>query len=114
MQLTFYQIDAFTGTLFCGNPAAVVILEKWIDKEQMQNIATENNLSETAFVCRDGDEYLIRYFTPLVEVPLCGLATLASAFVLFNITKETNKEIVFKTFQNEKLFIILRGQLVFD
>jgi PhzF family phenazine biosynthesis protein len=112
MQLTLYQIDAFTNTLFRGNPAAVVILEKWIDKELMQNIAAENNLSETAFVCRNGDQYSIRYFTPVVEVPLCGHATLASAFVLFNIAKEANSEIVFETSQNEKLFINRVGKYI--
>jgi PhzF family phenazine biosynthesis protein len=105
MQLTLYQIDAFTDTLFRGNPAAVVILNQWIDEKLMQNIASENNLSETAFICKDGEKYAIRYFTPLVEVPLCGHATLASAFVLFNITKDAGEKIVFETFQNEKLYI---------
>ncbi|MCF8360994.1 MAG: PhzF family phenazine biosynthesis protein [Prolixibacteraceae bacterium] len=112
MQLTLYQIDAFTDTLFRGNPAAVIILEKWIDEKLMQNIAAENNLSETAFVCKDGEKYAIRYFTPLIEVPLCGHATLASAFVLFNITKDAAEKIVFETYHSEKLYIKHVGKYI--
>lgn len=85
--LPIYQIDAFTDVLFAGNPAAVVPLSDWLPDDVMQKIAMENNLSETAFfVPCDGDEanFLIRWFTPTVEVPLCGHATLASAFVIFN------------------------------
>ena len=89
MSLTIYQIDAFTDKLFGGNPAAVIPLENWIDEKLMQKIALENNLSETAFfvpaVNSDGADFEIRWFTPTVEINLCGHATLASAFVLFNI-----------------------------
>lgn len=78
-----YQIDAFTENLFAGNPAAVCPLDKWIDDGIMQKIAMENNLAETVFYVKAGDRYEIRWFTPSVEVDLCGHATLASAFVLF-------------------------------
>jgi PhzF family phenazine biosynthesis protein len=82
--MKMYQVDAFTQQLFKGNPAAVLVLDEWLDSELMQNIALENNLAETAFVKRIDDEnYQIRWFTPKVEVDFCGHATLASAFVLF-------------------------------
>ena len=84
MTLPIYQVDAFTSKLFKGNPAAVILLENWIDDETMQNIAAENNLAETAFLVKEKDHYQIRWMTPTVEVPLCGHATLASAFVIFN------------------------------
>lgn len=79
-----YQVDAFTDKLFMGNPAAVCPLSKWIDEKIMQKIAMENNLAETAFIVKRDEQYEIRWFTPKVEVDLCGHATLASAFVLFN------------------------------
>jgi PhzF family phenazine biosynthesis protein len=85
--LPIYQIDAFTDVLFAGNPAAVVPLSDWLPDDVLQKIAMENNLSETAFFvpCAGDDaDFHIRWFTPTVEVPLCGHATLASAFVIFN------------------------------
>lgn len=82
-RLTLYQIDAFTDTVFGGNPAAVVPLEVWLPDAQMQAIAAENNLAETAFFVPEPGGYKLRWFTPACEVPLCGHATLASAFVLF-------------------------------
>ncbi|MFS4466381.1 PhzF family phenazine biosynthesis protein [Maribacter sp. 2210JD10-5] len=84
MKQKIYQIDAFTDHVFSGNPAAVCILENWISDKLMQNIAAENNLAETAFAVKDNDCYTLRWFTPEVEVDLCGHATLAAAFVLFN------------------------------
>ncbi|MHC1708026.1 MAG: PhzF family phenazine biosynthesis protein [Bacteroidales bacterium] len=84
MNLKIYQVDAFTSNLFGGNPAAVCPLEQWIPDELMQSIAMENNLSETAFFVKEGMAYHIRWFTPKVEVRLCGHATLASSHVLFN------------------------------
>lgn len=84
---TIYQVDAFTDTLFGGNPAAVIPLSRWIDDALMQRIAMENNLSETVFFVPSNSaehDYEIRWFTPAVEINLCGHATLASAFVLFN------------------------------
>lgn len=83
MKQKVYQIDAFTDKVFSGNPAAVCILDRWLDEGLMQRIAMENNLAETAFVVRDGAQYQIRWFTPETEVDLCGHATLASAYVLF-------------------------------
>lgn len=77
-------MDAFSDSLFSGNPAAVCPLDEWLPDELMQQIASENNLAETAFFVRQEDGYQIRWFTPLVEVDLCGHATLASAHVLFN------------------------------
>ena len=85
MSIPIYQVDAFTTKLFGGNPAAVCLLEQWLPEETMQNIAMENNLSETAFLVSKQDLYEIRWFTPAVEVRLCGHATLASAFVLFEL-----------------------------
>ena len=100
MQLTIYQIDAFTNKLFGGNPAAVVPLQHWLDTELMQTIAIENNLSETVYfipsTTPDAD-YDIRWFTPAVEVNLCGHATLATAYVLFNILGYNKPDIRFNS-----------------
>ena len=84
MRQKIYQIDAFTSQTFGGNPAAVCILDSWFSPELMQKIAQENNLAETAFAVKKDDQYDIRWFTPEVEVDLCGHATLATAFVLFH------------------------------
>ncbi|WP_281541941.1 PhzF family phenazine biosynthesis protein [Maribacter aestuarii] len=84
MKQKIYQIDAFTDTVFGGNPAAVCILEAWLPDSLMQQIAAENNLAETAFAVPHGNDYELRWFTPELEVDLCGHATLATAFVLFN------------------------------
>lgn len=83
MKLTLYQVDAFTNKLFGGNPAAVVPLDKWIDDTLMQQIAMENNLAETVFFVPEKEGYHIRWFTPELEIDLCGHATLASAYVLY-------------------------------
>src|SRR5512136_601343 len=83
MELPIFQVDAFTGRLFGGNPAAVVILEAWLPDATMQSIAAENNLAETAFVVPGGEESGLRWFTPTVEVDLCGHATLAAAHALW-------------------------------
>jgi PhzF family phenazine biosynthesis protein len=94
--MTLYQIDAFTDTLFAGNPAAVIPLEKWIDDSLMQKLAMENNLAETVFFVPSKDgEYDIRWFTPAAEINLCGHATLASAYVLFNILGYKKPSITF-------------------
>jgi PhzF family phenazine biosynthesis protein len=97
MRLKLYQIDAFTDTVFRGNPAAVVPLQAWLPDETMQRIAAENNLAETAFFVPEGDAYRLRWFTPMNEVNFCGHATLASAFVLFNELGFVGPEIVFET-----------------
>ncbi|HJW29666.1 MAG TPA: PhzF family phenazine biosynthesis protein [Saprospiraceae bacterium] len=81
--MVLYQIDAFTDKLFGGNPAGVISLESWPTEALMQSIASENNLAETAFVVPEGDDFRIRWFTPTVEVDLCGHATLAAAFVMY-------------------------------
>jgi PhzF family phenazine biosynthesis protein len=84
MQIDIYQVDAFASRPFEGNPAAVCPLDAWLPDSLMQSIASENNLSETAFFVPEGDGYAIRWFTPLAEVDLCGHATLASAWVIFH------------------------------
>jgi PhzF family phenazine biosynthesis protein len=82
MQLPIYQVDAFASAPFRGNPAAVVPLTEWLPDETMQAIAEENNLAETAFYVLNGSRYHLRWFTPAVEVDLCGHATLATAAVI--------------------------------
>lgn len=82
--MKLYVVDAFTNKLFGGNPAGVCVLDSWPEEKLMQQIAFENNIAETAFVVREHDNYRIRWFTPAVEVDLCGHATLAAAHVLFN------------------------------
>ena len=83
MELQIYQVDAFSESVFTGNPAGVMLLEKNLPSEKMQKIANEMNLSETAFVKTSSKPFQIRFFTPTVEIPLCGHATLASAHILF-------------------------------
>ena len=95
-KLPIYQVDAFTDELFAGNPAAVVPLEEWLSGEQMQAIAAENNLSETAFFVKNGEEYNLRWFTPAVEVDFCGHATLATAHILFSELKQKGS-LIFNT-----------------
>jgi len=101
MKLPIYQVDAFTNQLFRGNPAAVCPLETWLPDDLLQNIALENNLSETAFYVDNGNRYHLRWFTPLVEVDLCGHATLATAFVIFHLNKENRGPIYFDTLSGE-------------
>jgi len=98
MKIPLYQVDAFTGKIFRGNPAAVCILEAWLDEKVLQGIAAENNLSETAFLVRlSQGRYGLRWFTPAVEVDLCGHATLASAFVIFSFVDSGLTAIDFET-----------------
>ena len=97
MDIPLYQIDAFTDRPFAGNPAAVCPLDRWLPGETMQAIAAENNLSETAFFIREGADYALRWFTPAVEVDLCGHATLASAYVIFEHLEPGRSEIRFDT-----------------
>ncbi len=92
-----FQVDAFTERLFGGNPAAVCLIDAWLPEDLMQRIAAENNLAETAFIVPAGRGYDIRWFTPAVEVDLCGHATLASAHVLFNYVGHKDPEIVFSS-----------------
>lgn len=104
-QLKLYQVDAFAEQAFSGNPAAVVVLSEWLDVALMQNIALENNLSETAFIIPEQEFYHIRYFTPLIEVELCGHATLASAFVVFNFLEIGTQKVCFRTQNRGDLYI---------
>jgi PhzF family phenazine biosynthesis protein len=100
--IPIYQIDAFAGATFRGNPAAVCPLDRWLNDDALQAIAAENNLSETAFYVRRGDRYDLRWFTPTVEVNLCGHATVASAFVILEIRRETeSSRIVFDSKSGE-------------
>lgn len=97
MRLKQYVVDAFADTVFKGNPAAVCILEKWLPDVLMQNIAKENNLSETAFAVKNGAEYELRWFTPGGEIDLCGHATLGTAFVLLYFVETECNSILFQT-----------------
>lgn len=100
MKLTLYHIDAFTNKIFSGNPAAVIPLTEWIDDSLMQKLAFENNLSETAFICSSLNkefDFEIRWFTPKIEINLCGHATLASAYVVFNYFNFDKPEIKFNS-----------------
>ncbi len=97
MKLTLYQVDAFTDKIFGGNPAAVCPLEAWLPDRLLQQIAAENNLAETAFYVKKSDHYALRWFTPTVEVDLCGHATLAAAFVLYEVEGYSATELAFET-----------------
>src|SRR5689334_24436993 len=97
MRTSIFQVDAFTTRRFGGNPAAVMLLAEFPSDELMQAIAAENNLPETAFLVRDGVDYRLRWFTPKVEVPLCGHATLASAAVVMERLEPMRREVVFDT-----------------
>jgi predicted PhzF superfamily epimerase YddE/YHI9 len=97
VKIPFFQIDAFTSTRFTGNPAAVCVLGEWLADERLQAIARENNLSETAFLVRGGSGFRLRWFTPTVEVDLCGHATLASAFAVFKELEPASSQVSFDT-----------------
>lgn len=92
-----YTVDAFTEKVFAGNPAAVCILDKWLPDDIMQNIAIENNLSETAFAVKENEKYHLRWFTPGGEVKLCGHATLATAYVITRFIEPARQKICFDT-----------------
>jgi len=100
-----YQVDAFTETLFGGNPAAVCPLNKWLDDNLLQKIAMENNLAETAFYVKQDNQYEIRWFTPCIEVDLCGHATLAAAYVLFYHENHKEDYIQFYSPRSAKLVV---------
>jgi PhzF family phenazine biosynthesis protein len=95
--IPYFHVDAFTSQVFQGNPAGVCPLEQWLDDSILQKIAAENNLSETAFFVHQKDHYDLRWFSPKTEIDLCGHATLASAFVLFNQLGVTSKRVSFST-----------------
>ena len=112
MKLKIFQVDAFTSELFHGNPAAVVPLEAWLPDETMQSIALENNLSETAFFVREADGYGLRWFTPTFEIDLCGHATLASAFVIFECLKAETDKINFRSDKSGDLSVEKNGNIL--
>src|SRR5438270_99901 len=111
MDLPIYQVEAFSRSVFSGNPAAVCPLENWLGDEMMQAIAAENNLAETAFFVRNGGSFDLRWFTPVCEVDLCGHATLASAHVLFEELKEPGDTVRFQTKSGE-LVVRRQGELL--
>jgi len=101
MELSIFQVDAFSSKVFGGNPAAVVPLQSWLSDATLQSIALENNLAETAYFVQVGDSYHLRWFTPAVEMDLCGHATLASAWVLFHRLGYSQERICFDTKSGE-------------
>ncbi|MCE3294497.1 MAG: isomerase [Crocinitomicaceae bacterium] len=110
--MKIYQVDAFTDKLFGGNPAAVCPLDHWPADSLLQQIAMENNLAETAFYIKQGDQYEIRWFTPAVEVDLCGHATLAAAYVLFHHEGHSGNEIHFHSHRSGKLSVTKQDDLL--
>ncbi len=111
MNIPIYQIDAFSNRVFAGNPAAVCPLEEWLEDSVLQAIAQENNLSETAFFVTEENGYHIRWFTPVAEVDLCGHATLATAFVIFNYLEPSLSEVNF-TSRSGRLTVVRENELL--
>lgn len=112
MNQKIYQVDAFTNQIFGGNSAAVCPLEQWLSDDIMQKIAMENNLAETAFYVKKGEQYEIRWFTPAIEVDLCGHATLATAFILFNYEEYLGDTIHFHSPRSGSLTVTRNGDLL--
>jgi predicted PhzF superfamily epimerase YddE/YHI9 len=112
MRLQIYQVDAFTDSLFGGNPAAVCPLETWLPEKTMQAIAAENNLAETAFFVREGRDYALRWFTPTVEVDLCGHATLAAGQIVFRFIEPERDSVSFRTMNAGALVVSRRGDML--
>jgi PhzF family phenazine biosynthesis protein len=114
LKIPIYQIDAFTSRVFAGNPAAVCTLEEWPEDSILQAIAQENNLSETAFFVPKQDGYHIRWFTPVAEVDLCGHATLAAAYVIFNYLETSRTEVSFQSNSGRLTVIQEQGLISMD
>lgn len=112
MAQRIYQVDAFAEELFSGNPAAVCPLDEWLSDDILQNIAAENNLAETAFFVKEDDQYQLRWFTPTVEVDLCGHATLAAAYVLFHHENFAGDKISFFSPRSGALSVSKEGELL--
>jgi len=110
--IPIFQVDAFTVGPFTGNPAAVCVPDEWLPDDVMQRIAAENNLAETAFIIPDGNDWKIRWFTPLVEVDLCGHATLASGYVVLNQLKPGSKNVIFHSLHRGTLSVSSRGDML--
>jgi PhzF family phenazine biosynthesis protein len=111
-ELPIYQVDAFADSLFAGNPAAVVPLEAWPSDRLLQQIAAENNLAETAYLVPVGDGYELRWFTPAVEVELCGHATLAAGYVVFRFLRPGTARVEFQTRKAGPLAVAERDGLL--
>lgn len=111
MNIPFYQIDAFTSRVFAGNPAGVCFLEQWLEDRVLQSIAEENNLSETAFLVNMDGANELRWFTPKVEVNLCGHATLAAAFAVFESVNPQASRVSFRT-KSGTLSVERQGELL--
>jgi PhzF family phenazine biosynthesis protein len=112
MRIPLYHIDAFTEGPFTGNPAAVCPLDRWLPAALMQAIAAENNLSETAFFAPEGEGWRLRWFTPSTEVDLCGHATLAAAYVIFNLLMPDRRQVVFHTEKAGDLTVTRAGEMI--
>lgn len=112
MNIPIFQVDAFTKTPMSGNPAAVCPLTEWLADDLMREIAAENNLSETAFFVKRNDDYEIRWFTPTVEINLCGHATLATSFVIFNCLNLETEKIKFYSHRSGDLSVEKRGDVL--
>src|SRR4026207_1978558 len=113
MRIPMYQVDAFASRLFTGNPAAVCPLDRWLDDATMPAIAAENNLAETAFYVPAGkDRFGLRWFTPTIEVDLCGHATLGTAHVIFEIRREVTGDTVAFDSHSGELRVRREGDLL--
>ena len=112
MELDLYQVDAFTSKVFSGNPACVMPLAHWLDDEVMLNIARENAVAETAFLVKNDAGYDLRWFTPDLEMDLCGHATLASAFVVLTFLEPNKNEVAFDTMSGR--LVITRSERGFE
>ena len=110
MTMKQYVVDAFTDTVFAGNPAAICVMEDWLSEDMMMNITRENNLSETAFVVPEEDHYHLRWFTPGGEIDLCGHATLATAYVITRFVRPDLKKVHFETLSGT-LMVEKKGDL---
>jgi PhzF family phenazine biosynthesis protein len=114
MRIPIYQVDAFASQRFHGNPAAVMPLQQFLDDAVLQSIALENNLAETAFLVPDGGDWRLRWFTPGIEVPLCGHATLASAWVVMERLDRERRSVVFHTASGALTVVRDREKFVMD
>lgn len=114
MPMPIFQLDAFTSRRFGGNPAAVIVMESYPDDARLQALAAENNLPETAFLVRDGNDYRLRWFTPTVEVPLCGHATLASAAVVMERLEPQRTQVTFHSASGPLMVSRVGGRYTLD
>jgi predicted PhzF superfamily epimerase YddE/YHI9 len=111
VKYTIYQLDSFAGARFRGNPAAIVLLDRWLDDDVLLAIAAENNLSETGFLVRGPENLELRWFTPLTEVDLCGHATLATGYVMLSIERLEGDSVEFST-KSGTVSVLRYGELL--